>query len=102
MLTFLDGGRWLGTLALSGGLRGRAGRVRAIDVRFVVTGLGDAGLQIVADYHRWHVTKEPKGACMRTDPVIRVRVPRAMTAISMSAPATLVVRISAARRTRCR
>ena len=44
-------------------------RVRTIDVRLVVTGLGDPGLQIVADYHCRHAAKELKGACMRADPV---------------------------------
>src|SRR5262245_66668702 len=37
--------------------------IRAIDVRLVKAGLGDARFQIITDDHRAHTTKVAEGAC---------------------------------------
>src|SRR5262249_54381302 len=43
--------------------------IRAIDVRLVEAGFGDARFQIVADDHRRHTVKVAEGAYVRPDPI---------------------------------
>lgn len=46
-----------------------------VDRRFVETGFGHAGLQIVADHLRGHPSKEGEGATMRPNPVGQALAP---------------------------